>query len=128
MRVFVVGLFLSLGASGCDRFAASDPVGAYQSFTRALERGEPKAAFKVLSKRTQQRLTEQAAAASKASGGAIKADVAELTFPMLGRPGNVTEVKLLRRENDRAVLQVTADGRPQELTMVLEDGAWRIDA
>lgn len=128
VRLLLCAALTATVALGCEKLRASDPVTAYQSFIKALERADSRAAFGYLSSGTRKRLTEQAAAASQASGGALEAEPHALTFPLLGRPGNVTEVKVLRQEQDRAVLQITADGRAQELTLVREEGGWRIDA
>ena len=113
---------------GCDPLQSSDPVGAYKGFLSVLERGETERAFKALSKRTRERLEAQAQAASQAAGGTLEAEPSLLAFPLAGRPGNVSDVQLLRREGERAVLQVTANGQKHELTLVFEEGAWRIDA
>ena len=127
MRFALFALLLA-AVFGCDPLKSSDPVGAYSAFLRVLERGETERAFKALSKRTRDRLEAQAKAASQASGGTIEAEPSQLAFPLAGRPGNVSDIQLLRREGDSAVLQVTINGQKQELTMVLEDGSWRIDA
>ena len=113
--------------TACDRSRADGPAEAYTSFSKAVQRGDWKAAYSALSQETQQRLAARAKEIAAASGGAIKDDPASFAFSSAPRPEPVTEVKVVRQDGDRAVLVATAGGHTQKVSMVRENNAWKID-
>ena len=116
---------LSLGA--CDKSRGGSPVDAYTSFSRAAQRGDAKAAYALLSSRTQQKLATHAKEISAASGGAIKDDPAALAFSGPPRPDPLSEVKLVGQAGDRATLEAKAGGRAAQVTMLKEKSGWKVD-
>ena len=113
--------------TACDRSRADGPAEAYTSFSKAVQRGDWKAAYSALSQETQQRLATRAREIAAASAGAIKDDPASLAFSSAPRPEPLTEVKVVRQDGDRAVLVATAAGHTQQVSMVRENNAWKID-
>ena len=113
--------------TACDRSRADGPAEAYTSFSKAVQRGDWKAAYSALSQETQQRLAARAKESAAASGGAIKDDPASFAFSSAPRPEPVTEVKVVRQDGDRAVLVATAGGHTQKVSMVRENNAWKIE-
>ena len=113
--------------TACDRSRADGPAEAYTSFSKAVQRGDWKAAYSALSQETQQRLAARAKEIAAASGGAIKDDPASFAFSSAPRPEPVTEVKVVRQDGDRAVLVATAGGHTQKVSMVRENNAWKIE-
>ncbi len=118
----LAGLLL---ASGCQK--AGTPEGAYLAFAEASERGDAAAAFGALSTPAQNELRARAEAASKASGGSIKADPAALVFTFTGRPSGISNARTLSVEGDRAVVEVTANGSTARVPMVREQAGWKVD-
>ena len=113
--------------TACDRSRADGPAEAYTSFSKAVQRGDWKAAYSALSQETQQRLAARAKEIAAASGGAIKDDPASLAFSSAPRPEPLSEVKVVRQDGDRADLVATAGGHTQKVSMVRENNAWKIE-
>ncbi len=113
--------------ASCERSRADSPVDAYTAFSKAVQRGDSKAAYASLSQATQKVLEARAKEISSASGGAIKDDPAALAFSTAPRPDPLTEVKLVQQNGDRAVLAVSAGARYQKVGMVHENGGWKVD-
>jgi hypothetical protein len=124
---FVLVILAALSLAACDKSRGGSPVDAYLSFSRAVQRGDAKAAYPLLSSRTQQKLAARAKEISAASGGAIKDDPAALAFSSAPRPDPLNEVKLLSQAGDRATLEVQAGGRTERLTMLKEKSGWKVD-
>ncbi len=120
-------IFALTSLVACDKSRGDSPVEAYTSFSKAVQRGDSKAAYAALSQETQQRLTARAKEIAAASGGAIKDDAAALAFSGASRPEPLTEVKLVRQDGDRAVLAASAGGRSQQVSMVRENNGWKVD-
>ncbi len=116
---------LSLGA--CAKSHADSPVEAYTSFSRAIQRGDYKAAYAALSQQTQNVLEAKTKEVSAASGSAIKDDPAAMAFSGTPRPDPLTEVKLVRQDGDRAVLGVASGTRFEQVAMVHEQSGWKVD-
>ncbi len=116
-------------ALGCNRPRFDTPTAAYESFARAIQKGDYDVAWSALSSNTQKLLSERAKEISAASGGSVKDDPAALFFAEGARAPQVSEIKLVREEGDGAVLAVTAAGEAtREVRMVKERGGWRIDS
>jgi hypothetical protein len=113
--------------AACDRSRADGPAEAYAAFSKAIQRGDWKAAYASLSQETQQKLAARAKEIAAASAGAIKDDPAALAFSGAPRPEPLSEVKLVYLDGDRAVLLASAGGRSQQVSMVRENSAWKVD-
>jgi hypothetical protein len=113
--------------ASCERSRADSPGDAYSAFSKAVQRGDSKAAYAALSQTTRQALEARAKEVSDASGGAIKDDPAALAFSSAPRPDPLTEVKLVQQSGDRAVLAVSGGARYQKVVMVRENGGWKVD-
>jgi hypothetical protein len=116
-----------ISLAACDQSRAESSVDAYISFSKAVQRGDSKAAYATLSQETQKKLAAKAKEVSAASGGAIKDDPPALVFSGAPRSDSLTEVKLLRQSGDRAVLAVSGGGRSYEVEMVREHNGWKVD-
>ncbi len=106
---------------------ADRPEEAYLAFTQALQRGNAKGAWELLSTPTRKAFQTQAKEISRASGGAVSADPMRLAFAVPGKAPVVTEVKAVQVEGDEATVAVTAGGRTQEQRMVKEGASWKVD-
>ena len=115
-------------AAGCNRPRFDTPLAAYQSFARAIQKGDYEVAWSALSSGTQKLLSDRAREISAASGGSVKDDPAALFFVEGARAPQLSEIKLVHEEGDSAVLAVTAAGATREVRMVKERGSWRIDS
>ena len=115
-------------AAGCNRPHFDTPAAAYDSFARAIQKGDYQVAWSALSSGTQQLLSDRAKEISSASGGSVRDDPAALFFAEGARAPLVSEIKVVREEGDSAVLAVTAGGTTREVRMVKERGSWRIDS
>ncbi len=120
-------ILAALSLAACDKTRGGSPVDAYMSFSRDVQRGDAKAAYALLSSRTQQKLAARAKEISASSGGAIKDDPAALAFSGALRPDPLSEVRLLSEAGDRATLEVKAGGRTARLTMLKEKSGWKVD-
>lgn len=102
------------------------PDEAYSSFARLAQR-DPRSAYEMLSKRTRELLSARAKELSGAADGSIVDDPIELFFSRPERPAPLGDVKVLKAEGDRAVLEVTAGGKAGQVEMVKEDSKWSVD-
>ena len=127
LRAFLPLAALAL-AAGCNRPRFDTPTAAYESFARAIQKGDYEVAWSALSAGTQKTLSDRAREISAASGGSVKDDPAALFFAQGARAPLVSEIKLVREEGESAVLTVTAAGATREVRMVKERGGWRIDS
>ncbi len=127
MRLPLAMPLLLLALCGCNRPSYETPVKAYQTFVRAVQRGDEKAAYGVLSRPTQEGLKAQAQAVANASGGAVKADPVAFFFANVPPPADVTEVTLASEEGDVAKLSVVSSNGKSQIRMVREPTGWKID-
>ncbi|MCY1057996.1 hypothetical protein [Nannocystis sp. SCPEA4] len=120
------------GACG-DR--GGDPVKAAQAFTAAVQRGDMDAVYRQLERAATERLTAAAAQASDQVGGRRRIEPAEMLQIVDVDPNfELASAELLGDgeppgAEDGAVAQVRLLGSQQEshtLTLVREDGAWRV--
>jgi len=123
----VLVILAALSLAACDKARGGSPADAYLSFSRAVQRGDAKAAYALLSSRTQQKLAARTKEISAASGMAIKDDPAALAFSGAPRPDPLNEVKLVGQDGDRATLEVKAGGRSEQITMLKETSGWKVD-
>ena len=120
------------GACG-DR--SSDPVRTAQAFTAAVQRGDMDAVYPLLERAASERLTAAAAQASDQVGGRRRIEPAEMLQIVDVDPNfELATAELLGDGSppgaeDGTVAQVRLLGSQQEshtLTLVREDGAWRV--
>jgi len=116
-----------LGAAECGKARLDNPVDAYTSFSRAVQKGEYKAAFASLSSETQRLLEERADQISQAAAGAIRDDPAALTFSTPGRPEPLIEVKLMSEDGNRATVIASSSSVSEQIQMVREQAGWKVD-
>jgi hypothetical protein len=130
MRLFVVMSLLLLAVpplAGCNRPSYETPVRAYQTFLRAVQRGDEKTAYSALSQPTQEALKAKAAAAASASAGTVKADPVAFFFANVAPPPDVTEVTLAGETGDTAQVNVVFSSVKRQVRMVREMSGWKID-
>ncbi|HEX8826428.1 MAG TPA: hypothetical protein VF794_41385 [Archangium sp.] len=120
-------LLVLLALGGCNRPSYETPVKSYQTFHRAVQRGEYKLAYATLSKPTQEALQAQAETVAKSSGGAVKADPLAFFFANVPPPADVTEVTLLSEEGDVAKVGVVSSIGKSQVRMVREPSGWKVD-
>lgn len=126
MRVLLAVTFLAAALSArCGN--SGDPVQAYLDFQSALRKGEAQAAWAGLSSDTRAALEKRSHEVSEASGGAIKDDPQALFFGAASRSQDVTEVKLIDRQGERATLSARAGDRAQVVKLVKEADGWKVD-
>lgn len=116
-----------LGAAECGKARSDNPVDAYTSFSRAIQKGDYKAAFASLSSEAQRLLEERAHQISQAAAGAIRDDPPALTFSTPGRPEPLTEVKLINEEGGRATVAASSGSLSEQIQMVREQAGWKVD-
>lgn len=113
------------GACGGRR---SDPVGAAQAFTAAVQRGDMKAVLPLVERAAADRLAAAAAQASDQVGGRRVIEPAEMLQIVDVDPNfELAAAELI--DDDGSVAHVRLVGSQQEshtLTLVLEDGAWHV--
>jgi len=112
---------------GCNRPNWDTPVSAYQSFLRALSKGEAELAYSALSAPTRELLAARAKQISEASGGSVRNDPAAIFFVNAAKAPPVTDLKVVSQEGEQATLAIAAGGKTHQVRMVREGGAWRID-
>lgn len=120
------------GACG-DR--SGDPVRAAQAFTAAVQRGDMNAVYPLLERAATERLTAAAAQASDQVGGRRRIEPAEMLQIVDVDPNfELASAELVgdadpSEAKDGELAQVRLLGSQQEshtLTLVREDGAWRV--
>lgn len=120
-------LLACLAFAGCAK-PTDDPAKTFRLFVERVQGGDTDGAWDLLSRDTRGALTDLVARRSAASGGAIPADPKQAVFgsATLARP--IATVEVQEAGESRAVLRVThPGGESQEVTMVREEGGWRLD-
>ena len=114
-------------AAGCPA-PPDDPARAFRLFVDRVQAGDTDGAWELLSRDSQEALTDLVKRRSAASGGAIPADPKQALFgsATLARPIEAVEVK--QAGEKRAVLAVRhPGGESQDITMVREADGWRLE-
>ncbi|WNG20114.1 hypothetical protein [Cystobacter fuscus] len=130
MRLFFVISLLLLSVlplGGCNRPSYETPVRAYQTFLRAVQRGDEKTAYSALSQPTQEALKQKAQTVANASAGAVKADPVAFFFANVAPPPDVAEVTLAGETGDTAQVNVVFSQVQKQVRMVRETSGWKID-
>lgn len=122
MRRISISLLLLLSACPPSQ---SGPEPAFRRFVTAVQSGDVDGAWALLSHGTQEALTSYVER-QRELGAKIPGDPrqAVLGDAKLAQP--IESLSIKEPGEDRAVLTVTAGGVTQDVTMVKEDGAWRL--
>ena len=131
LRLFRGGLLVVAAASalaGCNRPRFDNPLDAYRSIARAVQKGEANVAWGALSEGSRNILEQRARAISADSGGAVGEDARMLFFGSGVQPPMAQELALVSQEGDVALLSVKPEEGPaREVRMVREAGGWKLD-
>jgi hypothetical protein len=120
---------LVLGLAGCNRPRFDNPVDAYVSFARAIQKGELQLAWEALSTETRAVFEQRAKAVSDASGGAVRADPIALVFSP-APPAPMKHPRVSREEGEGVVILEIEGEQPDEpalIRMVREPSGWKLD-
>ncbi len=120
-------LLVLLALGGCNRLGPNTPEKSYTDFHTAVQYGEAKNAYALLSQPTQQALQARAKTVADASGGTVKADPVAFFFANVPTPADVTKVSLLSMEGDAARVEVISSTGKSEVRMVREPSGWKVD-
>jgi hypothetical protein len=128
MRAAVFALVLGLGLlPGCRREpSAATPELAYRTFAEALQRGQARAAWGLLSEKTKERVKAKSKELSELSKGAIT-DQPEVLLFQGSRPGAVSSITQLSADETTATLQVVTATGTTEVKLVRDSGKWFVD-
>jgi hypothetical protein len=118
--------FLLLALAGCQK-PTDDPARAFRLFVDRVQAGDTDGAWDLLSRESQEQLTDLVKRRAAGSEGAIPEDPKEALFgsATLARP--IEAVEVVKADERRAVLVVThPGGERQEVVMVREEDGWRL--
>ena len=121
---------LSLAAiaflTACPAPVSDTPEDAYRAFAEAANKGDGAVALSRLAAASQESLRRDMGAVATASAGSMRDDAAAFTFHG-SRGSPVPSVRLLKKEQDRATVEVTARDGTHEVSLVREGAEWRIE-
>jgi hypothetical protein len=120
-------LLVLLALGGCKQLRPNTPVTSYEDFHEAVQKGEYRAAYAILSQPTQQALQARAKTVADASGGTVKADPVAFFFANVPTPADVTKVSLTSEEGEVARVEVVSSAGKSEVRMVREPSGWKVD-
>jgi hypothetical protein len=113
---------------GCNRPSWGTPEAAYASLARAAQKGEQAVAWGALSEASRKGLEQRSKALAAAAGGALQDDPRAFFFGSGPPAPPIGQIKVVRREDELAVLAITADvGASREVRMVKEADGWKLD-
>lgn len=112
--------------AGCRRAAPHTPEAAYRGFIEALQKGQSRKAWALLSPATRERVQERARAISAASQGTVR-DEPELLLFQGTRPGPLGEITQVSADEQTALLRVASASGAREVKLVKDSGRWLID-
>lgn len=119
---------VGLLAVGCaQKSPPQTPEAAWSRFSEALRQADAKVAWDSLSKASRAELETRSKAVSEASHGVVKDDPQAMLFQSGVRPREITAAKRLTADEREATLEITVGGRNEQVHLVQEDGAWRVD-
>jgi len=109
---------------------AAGPVEAVQAFAAALQRGDPAAAYALLSSRTRReadRIAAQARAAAGPDAGGVPESGRQMLFASALPQGKI-EAREISRQGDVAQVEVIDQARrARTFRLVREGGVWKLD-
>lgn len=111
-------------ASGCRPRAT--PEATYREFVEALQRGNNRRAWALLSPATKQQVEARSKAIAAASQGVVRDDPEVLLFQGT-RPGPIGEVTTLESSDTTARLKVASASGTSEVKLVKDGGKWLVD-
>jgi hypothetical protein len=117
---------LALCVVACRPPRDDTPEAAYRAFAAAANKGDATEAFSRLTSESRQAVTREVSGLSSASGGSLREDPGALVFSA-GRGQPITSVRLLKKDPDRATVEVTAGGQTREVTLLREGTEWRVE-
>lgn len=113
-------------AAGCRRAAPHTPEAAYRGFIEALQKGQTRKAWALLSPATRERVEARSKAIASASQGTVR-DEPELLLFQGTRPGALGEITQLSADEQTALLRVASASGAREVKLVKDSGRWLID-
>ncbi|MFH1808235.1 MAG: hypothetical protein ABIJ09_05805 [Pseudomonadota bacterium] len=122
-RLLLCTALLTLLALACSE---DSPEKAFRAFTLAVSKGEHARAWDLFSVDTRTRLDSMIRAQDPSAKGD---QVHEVLFQrgLLRATREIVGIEVLTQSRGRAVLRVSdEEGEQQQVTMVLEDGAWKL--
>jgi hypothetical protein len=125
MRPLLVAC-LAAQLAACRPSRDDTPEGAYRAFVAAANKGDAARAFARLTPASQALVTRRLAGLAVASGGSIREDPAIQVFSGGSGPP-VTAVSLLKKDQDRATVQVTTGDQKREVTLLRQGSEWRVE-
>ncbi len=109
----------------CRPAGEETPEDAYRAFAAAANKGEDRVAFARLTAASQEALRAPLDGLSAASGGAMREDASALVFRG-SRGAPLSDVRLLKKERDRATVSVTSREQTREVILLREGSEWRV--
>lgn len=123
--VAAMALAASMAGRGC-RVGEDDAVAAVRAFVAAANAEDHEALFELLGPDTRAGLAAAARRATDLAGGAHRFDAIDMLS--IGKSkASTRELRLIERQDDRAVVEIDAGGERARLVTVHVDGAWRIE-
>lgn len=119
-------LILVLASSCKPRPSTATPELTYRTFVDALQKGQAKAAWNLLSAPTRERVTAKSKQLAEASKGLVRDEPETLLFQG-SRPGTITTITQVRADESSATLSVTSSGGTHEVKLVKDSGKWLVD-
>ena len=125
MRLGVVLMFML--AVACRREpSTATPELTYRTVTDALQKGQARQAWNLLSATTRERVTAKSKQLSEASQGLVRDEPETLLFQG-SRPGVISEITQVRADETTATLEVKSAGGTHEVKLVKDSGKWLVD-
>lgn len=123
----LLALAVAASLAGCAK-PTDDPAKAFRLFVDRVQAQDTDGAWELLSRDSQGALTDLVKRRSAESGGAIPADPKEAVFGSAALARPIEKVEVAEASDRRAILNVThPGGESQQVTMVREEGGWRLD-
>lgn len=126
-RRFALLVVLASSLAGCAK-PTDDPAKTFRLFVERVQAQDTDGAWELLSSDTRGALTDLVQRRAAASGGAIPSDPKEAVFGSASLASPIQSVEVKESSDRRAILKVThPTGESEAVTMVREEGGWRID-
>ena len=121
-----IGLAATMLGRGCG-VTSPGPEATVRGMMQAARTGDRKAVWRLLSPDTQQALEDQAQKATDLVGASTRYTAIDLIS--VGSPDDAppTDIRVVSRSGDHAVVEVAGPGGRAQLELVRVDGRWKID-